>query len=482
MIGALYNGISGLDAYQKALNVESNNIANVNTAGYKADVITFADAIYQAGVGKGVSVSDISKSFIQGNIKVTGNPYDMAIQGSGFFVVSDGKESFYTRNGTFKMGTDGTLQTLDEFKVNGFASAEPVATSSAVAVQFDDTYSKFLGSQYIETDGASISINAKSTDYTQTAQSDNLALSGNGYKTAKSKISDIEALTTDYQYRLKLYANNPIEGTPSIAGANTFTINPLGLDEESDLMQITINGVNLSQNFDTDATTTLKNFADKISSVKGISASVDEGTGLFTITSLVPGKSDTLTGATLNGTSVNINNIQTAVSGTGLAGLLSTQNVLQTSIKGSGADFLQLTNTIDLTNQDALELGSINLKLTKLSSSNNGFGDLSVENGVIFINQDGSKFAVGKIPTVIFNDANALGLAGDSKFKANLNSGEAVYAGDYSSVNSKMLELSNSDLSVSLTSLMIYQRAFEANSKAIVTSDEFLNTAIQLKS
>jgi flagellar hook protein FlgE len=55
MISALYNGISGLDSFQKALNVESHNIANVNTVGYKSDRINFADMMYQDRMGKGAA-------------------------------------------------------------------------------------------------------------------------------------------------------------------------------------------------------------------------------------------------------------------------------------------------------------------------------------------------------------------------------------------------------------------------------------------
>ena len=92
MIGALYNGISGLSAFQQALNTESNNISNVNTSGYKADSVTFADMMYQQGVGKGASLQSVQKSFTQGNLKVTGNPYDMAIDGKGFFMVKGDRE------------------------------------------------------------------------------------------------------------------------------------------------------------------------------------------------------------------------------------------------------------------------------------------------------------------------------------------------------------------------------------------------------
>ena len=72
MIGALWTGISGLASQQKALDNEANNIANVNTIGYKASRISFADQIYQDRIGKGSTVLDAEKLYTQGGTKLTG--------------------------------------------------------------------------------------------------------------------------------------------------------------------------------------------------------------------------------------------------------------------------------------------------------------------------------------------------------------------------------------------------------------------------
>ena len=70
MISAMYNGISGLDSFQKALNVESNNIANVNTVGYKSDRINFTDLMYQDRIGKGSATQTVQKDFTNGKLTV----------------------------------------------------------------------------------------------------------------------------------------------------------------------------------------------------------------------------------------------------------------------------------------------------------------------------------------------------------------------------------------------------------------------------
>ena len=112
MISALWTGIAGLSSQQTALDNESNNIANVNTVGYKASRVSFADLMYQDSIGKGSSVTNAEKQYTQGSLNITGSSYDMALDGDGFFVVSNKNfsgtsENYYTRAGNFRMGTNG---------------------------------------------------------------------------------------------------------------------------------------------------------------------------------------------------------------------------------------------------------------------------------------------------------------------------------------------------------------------------------------
>lgn len=98
MIGALWNGMSGIIAYDKGISVESNNAANISTVGHKRDSITFEDILYSYDYGKGVNTQSISKDFEQGNIRPTNSNIDVAIDGKGFFIVQDKSgQNFYTR-------------------------------------------------------------------------------------------------------------------------------------------------------------------------------------------------------------------------------------------------------------------------------------------------------------------------------------------------------------------------------------------------
>jgi len=128
MIKGMYTAASGMYAQQHQIDVTSNNIANVNTAGFKKDRAEFQDLMYQrlnytAGatsentrnptgidVGSGVRISGVQKSFSEGDLQSTGNTFDIAIEGNGFFKVTlpDG-ETAYTRNGSFKVNNEGSI-------------------------------------------------------------------------------------------------------------------------------------------------------------------------------------------------------------------------------------------------------------------------------------------------------------------------------------------------------------------------------------
>jgi flagellar hook protein FlgE len=122
--------LSGLDAESQALSVISNNLANLNTVGYKAAEPQFQDLFYQqigtsgdgnpVQVGVGTTVGSIPALFTQGGIESTGVPTDVAIQGNGFFVVDNNGMRAYTRAGNFTVGANGDLLTPDGSVVLGY--------------------------------------------------------------------------------------------------------------------------------------------------------------------------------------------------------------------------------------------------------------------------------------------------------------------------------------------------------------------------
>jgi flagellar hook protein FlgE len=143
MLRSLYSGISGLRAEQTMLDVTGNNIANVNTVGFKSSSVQFEDTLSQtlsaAGlptaqkgginpnqVGLGVKIGSIATSLTQGAQQTTGNNMDEMISGDGYFVTKAGSETLYSRNGSFHWDSQGRLSTADGALVQGWSAVNGV--------------------------------------------------------------------------------------------------------------------------------------------------------------------------------------------------------------------------------------------------------------------------------------------------------------------------------------------------------------------
>ena len=492
---ALYSGITGLNGFQSALNTQSNNISNVNTVGFKSDNISFADQMYQNAVGRGVRLDTVDKNFTQGNVKITGATYDLAIEGKGFFLVKeDGKEEvLFTRAGNFRMTEDGTLRLPNGAQVQGLpAQSNPLDNLSTDGNYiFTTEYTKFLGSQIIKTQNGDVveTINSKSTDYTQTAANDDEALKGNNYKTRESKIIDIDALASAYKSELTAYSALALDGVAPVNQVSTFAFDATQLnsvlDSMLDSVEITIGTKTYSKPFRENANETLKDLADAISQTKGITASVDAN-NLLTITSMIPGaKINVSNPVVFNGASpsnlVPVVNTTEAVAGSGRLKVEAMELALKKAIERAEGKFLKLSTVVDSTDLANKSVQELQMKLDNLDISDNPFGEAEFENGIMYLRQGDNRFVVGKIVTAMFSNEMGLEPQGGNLYSATLDSGEMIFATNENRILSKTLELSNSDLSKSLVDLMVYQRAFEANSKSVTTSDEFLKTALSLK-
>ncbi|MHC4508255.1 MAG: flagellar hook protein FlgE [Planctomycetota bacterium] len=123
---ALSAGVTGLQAHQKMLDIAGNNLANVNTTAFKSSRITFTELLNETikkasqptsgiggtnpqQIGSGVGIANITPNMLQGNIVNTGNPLDLAIEGEGYFVLSDGQQNVYSRSGSFAVDADSSL-------------------------------------------------------------------------------------------------------------------------------------------------------------------------------------------------------------------------------------------------------------------------------------------------------------------------------------------------------------------------------------
>ena len=128
MVRALWTGASGMIAQQTNVDTIANNLANVNTIAYKKETVEFKSLLYHklqtettdyngdpkpviSQVGSGVKLSTIASRFTQGNLQMTENPYDLAIEGDGFFAIGMNGETVYTRNGSFIVNNEDYLVT-----------------------------------------------------------------------------------------------------------------------------------------------------------------------------------------------------------------------------------------------------------------------------------------------------------------------------------------------------------------------------------
>jgi len=144
MLRSLYSGVSGMKYHQVRMDVIGNNIANVNTVGFKSNRANFQDMFYQmlrdpvgvaageagsvnpAQIGTGGIVTNIGVNMTQGGMQNTGRTLDLAIQGNGFFQVTDGTNLFYTRNGVFNIDSSGYVVDSNGYQVTDGAGVNPI--------------------------------------------------------------------------------------------------------------------------------------------------------------------------------------------------------------------------------------------------------------------------------------------------------------------------------------------------------------------
>ena len=419
MLRSLFSGISGLRAHQTMLDVTGNNIANVNTAGFKASQTQFQDTLSQvltnaggaqpgvggtnpAQVGLGVRVAGITTNFQQGSSQLTNRSTDMMINGDGFFTVSKGGEQFYTRAGSFNFDSLGQLVTGDGATVQGWAAAA---------------------------DGT-VDINGPLT---------NLQL-------PIATLMGAEATTrTDFKGNLP---SDATAGAPAALG--TTAVPPTTLNRTIDVYDAAGNGRTVALTFTKVASAEGSRWSLEARDGDGAPALFDvtfDGNGQLADVAAAgaPDNGTADTSFALGGVTVDLSAL------TGYAGI--------TSVEAASQD-----------GQEAGTLQSFSLSAdgTLMGSFSNGLkqavGQLALAS---FANPTGlSKAGDSLFRTSVNSGDPMIGAAGTA--------GRGALAGG-------ALEMSNVDLSSEFTNLIIAQRGFQANSRVITTSDELLQELVNLK-
>ena len=462
MMRSLYSGVSGLQNHQTRMDVIGNNISNVNTNGFKRVRVTFQDMISQQmsgaakpteelggvnpkEVGLGMTVAAIDNIFTQGNLQSTGVTTDLAIKGNGFFILKDGQESFYTRNGAFSLDSNGTLvNPANGMRVQGWMAEEVNGQMIVKTAATPEDITIPVGSK------------------------------------------DPARATTNVNFACNLDKNTPVIRE----GASLDDIEKGTWGTEQVIYDTYGNEHKLSVSF--------TRVPDEPNLWQAV-VNVDEENGDFTQTRIGLGTTD----GEQNTFFVAFDNMGALQYVTDSAGNVSNTEgeiVIQASytVPESNAD--EEGNPHRQTfNINLGTVGSWKDTITQSAqrSSTKAFyqdgytmgylDNFKIDsNGVITgVYTNGTTRTIAQVALAPFTNDRGLEKAGDNTFVESNNSGmarigESGVAGR-GSLMSGALEMSNVDLSEQLTDMIVTQRGFQSNAKTIQTADTLLETVLSLK-
>jgi flagellar hook protein FlgE len=429
----MYSGVSGLRVHQTKMDVIGNNIANVNTIGFKSSSVSFSDVFYQtlqgasganpetgsAGtnakqIGLGANVSAISTNMSEGASQRTDNTLDMKINGDGFFVVSSAGEFLFTRAGSFDIDGAGNLATPDGLPVMGW---QPNGTTGEIE---KGTVS-------------AIEILTPKNMYAEPALTTDCTVSGNIDK------NDAQLLSTGVPFAIEMYDSLGYKYTMQYSIKSDAT--------DPNQFIFAIGAITDSQG----------NALTSTATPASISIPFDPSTGKIAATT--PSQLD-ITG---------LEDI------TGFSKLAATLSV----------DFGQLTmfagkTAIEPGRGDRQGLGNGRAAGTMSGYSIGDDGKITARY------TNGQQKLLGQIVVATFANPAGLEKQGSNLFSATVNSGEFDSIGDDpkaagGSLTAGVIEMSNVDLSKEFTEMITTQRGFQANSRIITTSDEILQELVNLK-
>ena len=452
---SLHSGVSGLQNHR-------TRISNVNTTGFKRGRVNFQDMISQqiAGaakpteelggvnpkdVGLGMTIATIEQVFTQGNLQTTGVSTDVAIQGNGFFILKNGDESFYTRNGAFGIDKDGTL----------------VNPSNGMRVQ---------GWMANEINGEMI--------VTTAATPTDLIIPVGSKDPAKA--------TENVKFACNLNKNTP----EILEGASAADIQKGTWNTEQEIFDSFGNKHLLSVSF--------RRVVGNPNQWEA-TVNVDVNNADYTQTRIGLGTTDGVANTFL----VNFDNYGQLLSVTDSAGNLTPESgeiVLQASYTVPEANTDENGNPYRQTfNINLGTIGSMKNTITQSASisttkaySQDGYTLGYLDNfkidssGTITgVYSNGTNRVIGQIAMASFTNDRGLEKAGDSTYVESNNSGQAMIGESGVQGKGKLLsgalEMSNVDLSEQMTDMIVTQRGFQSNAKTIQTADTLLETVLGLK-
>jgi flagellar hook protein FlgE len=450
MMRSLYSGVAGLQNHQIRMDVIGNNVANVNTTGFKKGRVTFQDMISQMisgaakptdevggvnpkQVGLGMLISAIDTIHTQGSLQTTGKKTDCSISGEGFFIIKDGERQFYTRAGAFSLDENGTLvNPSNGMRVQGWLS-ENVAGEYVINTSGDledmviPVYSKDLP---FATDNIVYRCNLDQRALPVAEDATPKEILENTH-TATIEIYD--SLGNTHELRLNFRKN------PDLNNSWIVAVTVDGVDANANLGAEAGGANNFTINFD--------NNGNILSVLDADGETVNEGRLEILITYDVPGTEPAET-----------QDFRLDLGTSGMADGIT-----------QAADYF----TTKAIKQDGHGLGYLE--------------DFKIDqNGVITgVYSNGVDRPLGQIALATFTNPGGLEKAGENNYIVSNNSGIALVSPAVTEgkgrILSGTLEMSNVDLAEQFVDMIVTQRGFQANSRSITTSDQMLQEILTLK-
>jgi len=464
MMRSLFSGVSGLQNHQTRMDVIGNNIANVNTYGFKRNRVNFQDIFYQQlqgaarptedvggvnpkEVGLGMSVASIDTVHIQGAFQTTGIETDLAIQGQGFFILDDKGSQLYTRAGTFALDEDGTyVNPGNGMKVQGWMAQE------IDGVQFLDT------SRALE----NLIIPVGSKDPARATTLVNFACNlDKRTPEVPEGATALQAREGTWSTQEKIYDSFgdvhilQVEFS-RVPGQNNSWTARVSVDPQNDVP--------------TNASAAL---GDVPPAAGGADVFTVNFSNQGTILNAIDGAgNESNTGQVIMNVAYDV---QTAAPGDD--GAMIRQN-FQLNLGTVGGLVNSMTQYAERSSSKIVEQDGHSMGYME-SFKIDGSGIIT---GVF---SNGTTRTLGQVAMASFPNQGGLEKAGDNNFKKTNNSGNANISpsgiAGKGVIKSGALEMSNVDMADQFTDMIVTQRGFQANSRTIQTADQLLQELLSLK-
>lgn len=507
-MASFYIPLTGLDADSTALNTIANDLANMNTTGFKSQSVNFSDLFYQhignAGSGdpiergSGTQVSSIDTDFSNGSPDSTGVDTNVALQGNGFFVVGGADNTLLTRDGDFSLDENGNLVTSDGLSVMGFPAVNGQVNPNAALAPIHIPVGEVEPPSATTTLGMTATLDsAADVGASLSGQVPVYDSLGNQYQ---ATVTYTKTATNTWSYDITL-RDTLTANSSSAGGVNTMIYNfgssggTLATVDPSTNLTITApNAGGVSTTINAPAITageSVSTYATDLQNAlnsAGITGTVTanagqltiSGAGLSTAGSVIqdPVASASATGSLTFNSNGNLVSPSTNISGISFSGLsdgASNMNLTWNLFDTSGASTLSQvdqTSAVSSTTQNGFASGNY----SSFSIGSDGTVTATFDNG--------QKLNIGQL--ALGNVVNLQGLqaVGSTNYATTLASGTATIGSSgtagLGTMQGGALEGSNVNISAEFSDLIIAQRAFEANSKTVTTFDTITQETINM--